>query len=522
MSSSSGLVAASAPAPWWRGWAQQLAAAWGHRPVRRGFFGTLAIAIGSFTPAYLPQSSPLWGPLRQAHLDGPVVKVVGTIIVMAGIWLLVDGWFRLRRPADRPAQPWAILLIWSFPLLFGPPIFSHDAYSYAAQGWLIRNGLNPYDVGPGILPGGFANLVASEWRTTPAPYGPLSLQLSHGLVQLSGFYPTVAAGLHRLPALVGVILIVTLLPRLARRVGADPGLVVWFACLNPLLVIDFVGGAHNDALMMGLVVLALWLAARPRPRWIWCPAALIVGVAAALKQPAFLAALALPLLSQPWPRGATRRSPAAALALVRVVASLALSIVTFVVISWICGLGFGWIHALGVPGSVPTASPTSLIGESIQWLVNHTPSHAGVIGDRTWVRLVQLIGTLSGFALIAVFAWWLGRRQPLRALAWSWLAIAFLGPALHTWYVLWGGLLLPLTPGRREIPQAAVIVTILLLSYAAINLAWRNGAWAIGLAAAAVLAWLAIAHERGRRRRDGVQGAGDGIAWPDSSGGLSA
>ncbi|MDR1512011.1 MAG: hypothetical protein LBS56_00805, partial [Propionibacteriaceae bacterium] len=114
--------------------------AWSHPAVRRGFFGSLAIEVGSFTPAYLPQASPIWGPLRSLSLDGPVVKVLGTAIAMAGIWLLVDGWFRLRKTADRPAGPWPVLFLWSLPLLFGPPVFSHDAYSYAAQGWLVHNG----------------------------------------------------------------------------------------------------------------------------------------------------------------------------------------------------------------------------------------------------------------------------------------------------------------------------------------------------------------------------------------------
>ncbi|HBX81718.1 MAG TPA: hypothetical protein DEH05_11520, partial [Propionibacteriaceae bacterium] len=68
--------------------------------------------------------------------------------------------------------------MWSLPLLAAPPIFSHDAYSYAAQGWLMYNGLNPYEVGPGTLPGAFADQVAWVWRQTPSPYGPLSLEIS--------------------------------------------------------------------------------------------------------------------------------------------------------------------------------------------------------------------------------------------------------------------------------------------------------------------------------------------------------
>jgi hypothetical protein len=488
----------TAPAVGWRRLTRPLAVAWSHRPVRQACFGSIAIELGSFTPAYLPQASPIWGWLRSAQLAGPAVKVVGTIIVMAGIWLLVDGWFKLRQPCPNEPKPWAVLLIWSLPLSFGPPIFSHDAYSYAAQGWLIHNHFNPYAVGPGILPGSFADLVAAVWRDTSAPYGPLSLQISHGLVELSGYYATVAAELQRLPAVVGVVLIAAGLPRLARRLGVDPRRTAWFACLNPLLVIDFVGGAHNDALMMGLVVVALCLAARGR--WWWLLAAGVIGLAAAIKQPAFLAALVLPLLGAPPPDW--RRPRQAAAAGWRLVASLALAVGVFVLCSWACGLGFGWIHALDVPGSVATASPTSLIGESIQWVVNQTSGHAGVVGDRTYIRLAQGIGVIVGFVVTALIAVWVGRRQPLLALSLSWLVIAALGPALHSWYILWGGLLLPLTPERRQLPRAAVVVTIGLLSYAAINLAWRNGLLAAGVATAALLVWLTLRHERRRSAVD--------------------
>ncbi|MDR1807243.1 MAG: polyprenol phosphomannose-dependent alpha 1,6 mannosyltransferase MptB [Propionibacteriaceae bacterium] len=530
------------PAPPLRRAGRQLAAAWRSGAVKRGFFGTLAIELGSFTPAYLPQASPIWGPLRAAHLDGPAVKVLGTVVVMAGMWLLVDGWFRLRRPSDRPAEPWATLLIWSLPFLFGPPIFSHDAYSYAAQGWLLLHHLDPYSVGPGVLPGPFADLVAAVWRDTPAPYGPLALRLSEALTALSGGYATVAAELQRVPAVVGTALIVTFLPRLAGHVDRPPAgtpasratpdapdtpdtpsrpdadtarsRVVWFACLNPLVVIDCVGGAHNDALMMGLVIVALWLAAvgpgrRADPAALarhraarWLAAAVLVGAAAAIKQPAFLAALVLPLVGGPPPDWRNPRQALAALG--RMLAALATSAATFAALSLACGLGFGWLRALGVPGSVATVSPTSLIGETVQWFVNRAPSHAGVIGDRTAVTLVQTIGTALGFALIAVIALTLGRRRPVHALSLSWLAIAFLGPALHSWYVLWGGLLLPLGHRRPATPRIAVGVTVTLLSYAGINLAWRNGLWAVGAAAAALLMWLAVLHERDRRRADKV------------------
>ncbi|MDR1212785.1 MAG: polyprenol phosphomannose-dependent alpha 1,6 mannosyltransferase MptB [Propionibacteriaceae bacterium] len=470
----------------------ELARAWRLPPVRRGFCGTLAITVGSLTPAYLPQSSPLWQPLRAAHLDGPAVKLIGTVIVLAGLWCLVDGWFRLRRDEPGPATGWAILAIWSLPFLLAPPIFSHDAYSYAAQGWMLHNQVNPYQAGPSVLPGAFADQVAWVWRYTPAPYGPLSLRISHLLVDLSGFNPTVATWLMRLPALIGVGLIVTGLPRIARRIGADVTRVTWYACLNPLLVIDFVGGAHNDALMMGLAVLALSLSCHRR--W-WLPAAVLIGLAAAIKQPAFLAAYVLPLLTRPL---STWRDPRQVLiTLGRSLLALGVAAAAFVAVSWACGLGFGWIDALGVPGSVVTVSPSTVIGQGLQWLFDP--------GGHDWVRLVRGAAQVVGFALVAVFAVWLAPRQPIRALSVSWLAVAFTAPALHSWYVLWGGLLLPLSPvGRRWVARVSVSITVVLLSYAAINLAWRNGVWAIGVAAGVLLLWWAYLHEREVRQRRAV------------------
>ena len=41
-----------------------LAQAWRYPAVRRGFLGTTLIFLGSLTPAYLPQNSPWWGPIR--------------------------------------------------------------------------------------------------------------------------------------------------------------------------------------------------------------------------------------------------------------------------------------------------------------------------------------------------------------------------------------------------------------------------------------------------------------------------
>src|SRR5438270_103542 len=72
-----------------------------------------------------------------------------------GMALLSAGWLGLWRHAREPrSTPIALLpvaVLWTAPLLAGAPLFSHDAYSYLAQGTVAHLGLSPYHVAPGAL-----------------------------------------------------------------------------------------------------------------------------------------------------------------------------------------------------------------------------------------------------------------------------------------------------------------------------------------------------------------------------------
>ena len=461
------------------------------RAVWFGSVGSLGILIGSLSPAYLPQASPMWDVLRTLGIAGDTTKIVGTVTTLAGLVLLLEAWFRLR-PARRRAmgkpqlRHWAVLTIVALPLALGPPIFSHDAYSYAAHGWLIHNNLSPYQVGPGILPGYYADQVAWVWRETTAPYGPLSLWMSHGLVILAGFDPFLSAVLMRVPALVGVVLIGTLVPRIARRVGVDPAAASWFAVLNPILIIDFVGGAHNDALMVGLMLLGIWVTMRYRR---WWAGALIVGAAAAIKQPAFLVAVALPFLVTPW---TSWRPRPVAWAAGKALASLAVAVGVFALISVVSGMGFGWINAINVPGMAETISPFTLLGHALQYPATHfgwDPS------GRAVVTVVRAIGAVVSVIGIAVFASLHLGRRPLHFLAYSFLWFALCAPALHSWYLLWGAVLLPMAHPSTKMLRAAIVVTVVLLGFAAMTFGLRNGPWMLVLILFGAVYWIMHTHE---------------------------
>lgn len=464
---------------------REIRRAWREREVRLGLYGTLLITLGSLTPAYLPQASPVWSVLRVLNLTGPITKVVGTLIVLVGLLLLILAWFRLR--ATRDLRHWAVLLIWSLPFLVSPPVFSHDAYSYAAHGWLIQSGLNPYEVGPGVLPGVFADQVAWVWRNTTTPYGPLSLTLSWGLDALTGFDPFWSAMAMRVPALIGVGLIGFFLPKIAEIRGGDRWMVGWMGILNPVLVIDYVGGAHNDALMVGLVVLAIWVTCRTK--W-WLAGAVIVGVGMAIKQPALLAAVALPFLIHTW---ASWRIKPTLIAVGRVLASLAVAIGVFVLISLACGFGFGWINAVNVPGKVITVSPFTIMGWLAQMglysLLPGLPDGMALTGFRV-LGIVTMVVVILYLAITK-----LGTR-PIYFLSWSYIWFSLCAPAFHSWYVLWGGVLLPLTKPSERVIRLGVVSTMVMLCYAAINFGNRNQSLALGVVVVGAIYWMMRTHHK--------------------------
>lgn len=469
---------------------QDLLAAIRLRPVRLGLLGTVLLVLGSMSPAYLPQASPFWPTMRALGLDNEFARVVATAMTIGAVGLLIWSWYKLRPAVYADVKPWAILCWWALPLLLAPPIFSHDAYSYAAQGWLVHNHLNPYEVSPSVQPGPFADQVAWLWRYTPAPYGPLALTIAHWLDMLAGFNPYYSAVAQRIPALVGVALLVYYLPRIALQLGLDPRQTAWFSAINPLLVIDLIGGAHNDALMLGLVALSIWLAYRG---WHW-PAVVVVGVGMAVKQPALLAAVPVAVVGSRWESWRWRDL---AQFLPRALTTLVGALGVFAAISWATGLGFGWLNAVSVPGMIITLAPFSLIG----WVSQQAFLFFGM--DAAAAAVIPLLQSVSLGLAIVLMAWAglkYGRGEPVTFLAWAYLAFAVFGPALHTWYLLWGALFLPLAKVSERVLRTAAAVTSVLLVYGASNLAWRNNAVALAVAAvAAAGVWIIL---RSRARTD--------------------
>lgn len=470
----------------WRAAVLAIGTAWALGAVRRGFLGVCLATLGGLSPAYLPPDSPWWQVLEPLGATTELGRSIATVLVMVGLALIVDAWFRLRPAGRLPVNYAAVLAVWSAPMVFAPPIYSRDAYSYAAQGWMVHNGVSPYQVGPGALPGPFADPVERVWLHTPAPYGPLSLQLQHWLVDLTGHNAYWAAVSMRLLALIGVALLAAYFPLLMAQLRLPVAPACWFVLLNPLVLLHFVGGAHNDALMLGLVVAGLWCGTGRHYWW----GLMLVGVATAIKQPAALAAVAIVLLSIP----ARRRTWSNWVLILRemLVGGLVAG-GTFAGVSLLTGLGFGWLNAVNVPGMVPTIAPTTMAAD----LVKNILIGFGLYEYTGRITLIfRVVGMVFTVGLIGWFGVRIALRRPLRFLSWSYLAFALGGPALHVWYLMWGGLLLPMSEPSSKLVRGSVWATVGLVVYTGGNVALRNDSLAIGLVAVLGIAGVALWHDR--------------------------
>jgi hypothetical protein len=464
--------------------------AWGDRLARRGTLATALVLLGSFTPAALPNDNVWRGvPVIGWFQTTAAGRILSTAILLFGVVLLVDVWLRMRPGPDRPPLRRGTVWLWSLPLLLAPPLLSFDAYSYAAQGEMVSLGFDPYTDGPGVLDGSFRAQVDNYWLFTPAPYGPLSLQIQHLIVVLTGHNAYLSAMLMRVPAFLGVLLISVFLPRLALLLGYQRESTVWLAVLNPLVVLHLVGGAHNDSLMIGLMVLGLWLAATGR----LVVASFCVAAAASIKQPAAAAILAVAALHTWRSKGWTQ--PTNAEVLRRVVPAVGVFLAGFLAIGEATGLGFGWIGALGVPGQVRSMlAPFTALGAGFEWALAHLGSQSA---SEVAVPVAQRIGTIVGLAVMAWLVWKYKAKHPVRTLGWILLAFVVTSPTIMPWYLLWGGLLFAMCEAAPSRQRLVVWGTAAFVVYSAIDAGvFKNTVQAAGVTAMLALIWIATGHNR--------------------------
>jgi alpha-1,6-mannosyltransferase len=422
-------------------------------PIRTGLLGSILVFLGSLQPnspftSKIPGSWFL-GVSQSPHASPLLIDILANAVVYLGLILSGIAWVRLVRLArlgSLPAGWWLIFLLWVTPLMVAGPLFSRDVYSYAAQGQMVTQGMNPYHGGPNLLGASpFLPAVDPLWGNAPAPYGPLFLATDGGLVTLAGHSPLLSVALLRLLALVSVAVSGVAVSRIARRLGVNEALALALTALNPIFLYTLASAGHNDAYMVALMLIGVdqFLAGRR------LVGIVVVSLAAAVKIPAIVV---VGFLGYHWSEegslGERVRSTLVALAIAGT-------------ILWglgaITGLGMGWLPALSTPGSVYSfEDPLVAVGYAIGWL-----SHAiGLgIGPGTVVSVLRDLGDLvllgvSGLVLLG------SRRETLlRSAGIVLLASVVLGPVIWPWYLTWAIALLAIGAGELT-SSFLVLVTV--------------------------------------------------------------
>ena len=486
-----------------------------------GLGAAAVLAAASYGAGSRPKlhTAILWPGLEwQVPTGGSPLLATVSILAMG---VLVAAWWRLRE-AWVSVMWWQVTAaLWFAPLLASAPLYSRDLYSYAAQGALWADGLNPYEHTVRELESGWRDSTAPTWLDTPTPYGPIWLLLARGVATVSGGQLWLALLLLRLIAVIGVVVIAWAVADVAGRLGASVVHATWLGVACPLVGVHFVSGAHNDALLVAAVLAAVALALRRR----FVVACLVLALGAMVK---VTAVVALPFIALLWAHSLQPRRPGASsdavLSWGRVVRAGLLSLlvagVPMVVASLATRLGFGWVNPAATPGRNEqwTSIATSL-GITVQ-AIGH------VLGQDDWREPAIAAARAAGLVLLALLLVlvWLGDAKALdradlsdgaaareeqarvvRGIGWAMLAAVVLAPVFLPWYYLWvlPVLAVSLEPrlGRRAATTLAAVASVVCFMTLpeGFSLALRTTAVGVPIALVATVLLVRAGARTGRR-----------------------
>ena len=167
----------------------------------------------------------------------------------------------------------------------------------------------------------------------------------------------------------------------------------------------FVAGGHNDAIMVALMLAAFYAASRGSI----ATGASLVALATSVKP---IAAIALPFIGiMRTPRDWTTGRRVLDWVYVTAVAGG-----VFLVTALIAGVGFGWLNALGTPGSVKTwLSPATAIGMTVGWIAQ---AFNWAQTDEVGVAIFRTIGLIISLCIVTYLALRPQRRSGTRIAHW--------------------------------------------------------------------------------------------------------
>jgi hypothetical protein len=457
-------------------------------------------------------------------LDPPLLPGVGApslyfgAFFLLGVLLLGAGWLGLlgytsRRMGTARSRLWLVVgasVLWALPFVVSLPQLSTDVYAYGAQGYAATQGIDPSAVGIDKLPRDscvfdtrcYWSSTDSIWRNDPAPYGPVGVAVAEVAVMVSGYNTYWTAYAFRGFAMLGIVLGGVGVYQIARKRGVDESMALAIAVANPVVMIHLVGGAHNDALMMGLLLVGL--AAWEHTRKLL--AVVLVTLAVCVKLPAVLA---LGYLAWNWwgeHRDDDWRQRLRAVPIVGGLSALLVGVLCLLV-----GIRLGWLTAL---------SSTSKVTSTFSFFTKAGFVSADLLDAVGFHNKALTVAVFRdvGLGIAAVIMLAVLRRSPRMGVTTSTgialMALMLLSPVVWPWYLPVAFALLAAVGVRRFRPTLIVLVIASSLlvwptSVQSIDVLTRFEHW-LGLLVVCIIAgccvgaqYLARASER--RREGGLK-----------------
>jgi hypothetical protein len=507
-----------------------------HDPYPRAVPGLLVVALPSYA-----QFNPLVM-LSQRPGISAAWFTSGALLIVLGFLFIV--YFRLLHTVQRDAQQDASasvenlprranvhqkahnfriglvgilagVVLFSLPLLLCPYLFSRDIYSYIMYGRIAAlYAGNPALTAPNAYAydAFFQYLVA--WQSTPSVYGPLWTLFSHGitlLVERAGGALWLYLLAYKLAMVAAHLANAVLIWHIMR--DWRPKQQVYATLLyawNPIALIEFAGSAHNDVLMISLMLLAVL--ATQRGYW---RMALVALLGAALIK--WVAVLLLPLWAIYWlRRPLTWR---ARLLLIGQAAVIALGSAALLY------MPYGQVlQSIGAPlrAQAGMQAENSLGALAIRG-GQEALARFGVVAarDPAWRPAAEMVvawcskGLVLLAVLVAIYVIW---RRPtferfVQAGCWLLLAVLLIAPIFRVWYITWPLALAALLEWR----PAGRAIACLAATAAFMYILVQSPAWLDALIFVPVIvllayelfrAWRLAIKQSARQRIDNFQGAG--------------
>jgi hypothetical protein len=336
-----------------------------------------------------------------------------------------DGFARWRRPAI------ALLVALHVIVFAGPILLSTDVFSYIAYARMgVEHGINPYLHGPSaIATDPIYRYVGQDWRHVATAYGPLYTLLSYPLAPLG--IDGALWGMKAAAALASAATLV-LTWRCARDRALDPVAAILLVGANPLYVIFGLGGAHNDLIMLALMMLAVALTPLGAPRARREALAAGAVVAGALVKATVAALLPFMILS--------RRRLAPVLGALAALAALALA-----------GYAAFGVHGIDIVAAL-NRDAAFVSTDSFATEIAHLFGKPGVFPIDHDLLKAALVATV----VYLLWRTWRGYDW-VAASGWTLLAVSVTSTWLLAWYILWP---LPLAAIARDRRLLAATLTV--------------------------------------------------------------